>query len=119
MRKLKPSIIFFSLCGVLLLSTCQEIDESWLDPEWITDKIAILGDDCYYKGSTIKKYLIDTTYYIDIYIPSSLWPVENVFFEDGSQVIDKYPQFTYYYFESARGDAIETIWSFPTSKSCP
>lgn len=119
MQKLKPSIIFFFLFGSLLFSTCKEIDEAWLTPQWLEDKISILGDDCYYEGSTIKKYLIDTTYFIDVYIPSCLWPVENVFFEDGEQVIKKYPQFTYYYFESIRGTEVETIWSFPTSKSCP
>lgn len=119
MRNIKIQVFLHFLVFGLLFSTCKKIDEDWLTPEWITDKIEILGDDCYYEGSSIKKYLIDTTYYIDVYIPTFLWPEENVYFEDGSQVIDSVSSFSYYNFQDERGTAIESIWEFPTTTSCP
>ncbi len=119
MQNTKFQFIFFLIGCFLLLSNCKEVKEEWLTPEWITDKITILSSDCYYEGSSITKYAIDTVVYIDVYVPSNLWPEENVYFKDGKQVISVDASFSYYNFTKNRGTALEEIWSYPTENNCP
>lgn len=105
---------------ILLTFACKTIDEDWYTPEWITDKIEVLESDCYYAGSSINSYVLDSVNYIEIYIPNHLWPIENIFYENGSQVISEGDTvFSYHYFENNRGEVIQNIWTFPDDLGCP
>ncbi len=114
MRKYSSFILF-----LFLTFSCNTIDEDMLTPAWILEKIEIMENDCYYKGSTIKKYSMDSVYYIDMYMPNHLWPIENVYYEDGTPVVTQEDTaFSYYYFKANRGDKIKDIWTFPDDLGC-
>lgn len=117
----KTRIQLFLLCvgSFYFFSTCKEIKDEWLTPEWIDERINLLNNDCYYKGSSINRYVIDSVEYIDVFIPSNLWPEQNVYYKDGQQVIEDSTTFNYYSFLINRGDAVETFWTFPESRGCP
>jgi hypothetical protein len=118
MHKFRIQLLLLCLGSFCFFSTCKEIKDEWLTPEWIVEKITILNDDCYYEGSSINRYIIDTVEYIDIFIPSNLWPEQNVYYEDGQQVLENDTNFNYNDFEETRGTAVETIWSYPENNSC-
>jgi hypothetical protein len=96
---------------LVFFSTCKKIDEDWLTPVWIQEKIEDLSSSCIYDGSSIVKYEWDSIYYIGVNIPNDWWPDDDVYYEDGSQVIFNDSDLKFYSFSSER-EEIETIWEF-------
>lgn len=103
---------------LFLFFSCKTLDDVYLTPDWVNEKIDLIENECYYDGSSVTLYEYDSVKYYDFNFPRYLWPQENVFFEDGTQVEWQDSIFTYLIYKKNR-QKVKTIWTFSDDVYCP